>query len=57
MFLITKEEAAELLKRYPNAYLTICSKRKRSGGKTYWCAENNEYHRLIDELREEPNKE
>lgn len=57
MFLITKEEAAELLKKYPNAYLTICSKRKRSGGKTYWCAENYEYHRLIDELREEPNKE
>ena len=57
MFLITKEEAAELLKRYPNAYLTICSKRKRSGGKTYWCAENNEHHRLIDELREELNKE
>ena len=57
MFLITKEEAAELLKRYPNAYLTICSKRKWSGGKTYWCAENNEYHRLIDELREELNKE
>lgn len=51
MFLIYKDEAAKLLKRYPNAFLTVCSKRKRSGGKTYWCAENSEYHKFIDDLR------
>ena len=57
MFLITKDEAAELLKRYPTAFLTICSKRKRSGGKTYWCAENAAYHRFIEELRKNENIE
>ena len=55
MFLIHKEEAEALRAKYPNAYITICSKRKRSGGKTYWCAENTEYHKFIDNLRK--NKE
>lgn len=51
MFLIYKDEAAALFKRYPDACLTICSKRKRSGGKTYWCAEDIKYHNFINELR------
>lgn len=55
MFLIHKEEAEALRAKYPNAFITICSKRKNSGGKTYWCAENTEYHKFIDNLRK--NKE
>lgn len=51
MFIIHKEEAEALRNKYPNAFITICSKRKRSGGKTYWCAENAEYHRFIDKMR------
>ena len=51
MFIIHKNEAEALRNKYPDAFITICSKRKRSGGKTYWCAENTEYHKFIDELR------
>lgn len=56
MFLVYKEEAAALFKRFPDACITICSKRKRSGGKTYWCAEDSKYHMFINDLREQ-NKE
>ena len=51
MFIIHKNEAEALRNKYPDAFITTCSKRKRSGGKTYWCAENAEYHKFIDELR------
>lgn len=52
MFKITKEEFEKLTAKFGSPYVTICSKRKKNGGKTYWCAENDEYHYFIDKLRE-----
>lgn len=55
MFPITSEECAllhEAFKKSDDNCVIICSKRKRSGGKTYLCFENSEYHKFIDDLRE-----
>lgn len=51
LFIITKEEAARIYKIYPNADITICSKRKKCGGKTYWCSEDPEYKKIINDIR------
>lgn len=56
LFIITKEEAAQIYKIYPNADITICSKRKRCGGKTYWCSEDTEYKKIINDLRNNVNQ-
>jgi hypothetical protein len=55
MFPITSEECAllhEAFKKSDDNCVIICSKRKRSGGKTYLCFENSEYHKFIDDSRE-----
>lgn len=56
MIQISKEEFLQLQQRVSNPCVVICSKRKRSGGKTYWCAENAEYLRVINELRSANNE-
>lgn len=55
MFPITAKEnqlLREAFKNIDDNCVIICSKRKRSGGKTYLCFENSEYHKFIDDLRE-----
>ena len=52
MFPVTKDEATALFKAYPDKPITICSKRKKSSGKTYWCSENAAYKTFIAKMRE-----
>ena len=55
MFPITAEESKllhEAFKHIDENCVSICSKRKRSGGKTYLCFENDEYKKFINDLRE-----
>lgn len=57
MIQISKNEADYIRHRIPNAFLTICSKRKHGtkgthiSGKTYYCPESSRYMGLIKEYR------
>lgn len=53
MFQITQDEYKKLQKMTSDPVVVVCSKRKKSGGKTYWCAENAAFHRVIAMIRGE----